>query len=94
MTEADLATAMMQVARSEMSAFRNAEMVDGFTSESNRKGGRRDGNAHVTLAKLKASAAAGMSVAEAARHFGVQGSTIDYYKRKHGLEFRDGRKRA
>ena len=94
MTEADLANAMMQVARSEMSAFRNAEMVDGFTSEKNRKGGRRAENFHVTLAKLKAAAAAGMSVAQAARHFGVNGSTVDYYQRKYGIEFRDGRKPA
>jgi transcriptional regulator with GAF, ATPase, and Fis domain len=94
MTEADLATAMMQVARSEMEAFCNAEMVDGFISKSNRKGGRRAGNSHVTLAKLKAIEAAGMSAAEAARHLDVNGSTIGYYQRKHGLEFRDGRKRG
>ena len=94
MTEADLANAMMRAARGEMEAFRNAEMVDGFTSENNRTGGRREGNSHVTLAKLKAAAAAGMSVAQAARHFGVNGSTVDYYQRKYGIEFRDGRKRG
>jgi hypothetical protein len=94
MTEADLATAMMQKAQSKMAAFRNAEMVDGFTSENSRKGGRRTENAHVTVEKLKEIAAAGMSVAEAARHLGVLWSTIDYYQRRYKIEFRDGRKRG
>lgn len=94
MTEDALANAMMQVARSEMSAFRNAEMVDGFISEKNCTGGRREGNSHVTLAKLKAAAADGMSVAKTARRLGVKRSVIEYYRYKHGIEFRDGRKQG
>jgi hypothetical protein len=93
MTEAELATAMYRTAQIEMAAFKLAEMVDGTPGGARSKAGGRRTKRQMRLDDYRACAEAGLSKTETARKLGVTTEAARHFIKKHGIIFRDGRRK-
>jgi hypothetical protein len=93
MTEAELYVAMRAAAQREMRAFRDAEMVDHVANPNAKRGGRK-GKRELRLEDYRACAEEGLSKSDTAKRLGVSSEAARHFTKKHGIVFRDGRRKA